>query len=117
MKPHGDAATADCESQAGCARAEGWSRRDFVTRMTLTGTAALLGMRAGPAAAEPPPETTRIRLVKVGLCVAPQYLAEELLRTEGFTDIQYIPDTAKVGTSEHLATGAEIGRASCRERV
>jgi NitT/TauT family transport system substrate-binding protein len=38
---------------------------------------------------EAPPETTTIRLVKIpGICVAPQYVAEELLRAEGFTDIQ-----------------------------
>ncbi len=24
-------------------------------------------------------------------CIAPQYLAEELLRAEGFTDIRYVP--------------------------
>jgi len=42
-------------------------------------------------AAEPPPETTRIRLVSIpGVCVAPQYVAEELLRGEGFTDVQYV---------------------------
>lgn len=63
------------------------SRRDFLAYASAVGTAALLGLPR-IAAAEPPPETTRIRLVKVGLCVAPQYVAEELLGTEGFTDIQ-----------------------------
>ena len=43
------------------------------------------------AAAEPPPEITKIRLVHGAfLCYAPQYLAEELLRMEGFTEIEYI---------------------------
>ena len=106
MKRHGNAAAAGCENRDGCVRAKGWSRRDFVTRMTLTGTAAILGMRAVPAAAEPPPETTRIRLVKnLGLCVAPEFVAEEFLRAEGFTDIQYVPETEKTGTAEELALG------------
>jgi NitT/TauT family transport system substrate-binding protein len=37
------------------------------------------------------PETTTIRLAKhSGICIAPQYIADELLRAEGFTDIQYV---------------------------
>jgi NitT/TauT family transport system substrate-binding protein len=54
---------------------------------------------------EPPPETTTLRLVHVpgGTCFAPQYMAEELLRSEGFTDVQY---AKAVGTVEHsLVTG------------
>jgi NitT/TauT family transport system substrate-binding protein len=43
------------------------------------------------AAQDAPPETTTIRLAKnAGICIAPQYLADELLRAEGFTDIQYL---------------------------
>ncbi|HEV8642583.1 MAG TPA: ABC transporter substrate-binding protein [Methylomirabilota bacterium] len=69
----------------------GWSRRDFLHRLTLSGTAGLLGLRAEPADAEPPPETRRIRLVQIaGVCVAPQYVAEELLKSEGFNDVQYV---------------------------
>jgi NitT/TauT family transport system substrate-binding protein len=43
-------------------------------------------------AAEPPPETTKLRLIATRApCVAPQYVAaEELLRAEGFTDVQYV---------------------------
>jgi NitT/TauT family transport system substrate-binding protein len=44
-----------------------------------------------PAGAEPPPETTKLRLSQIaGICVAPQYVADELLRAEGFTDVQYV---------------------------
>jgi NitT/TauT family transport system substrate-binding protein len=61
-------------------------------------------------AAEPPPETTRLRLHKTpGICVAPQFVAEELLHAEGFTDVQYIaPDPAKIASSiyQQLAAGA-----------
>jgi NitT/TauT family transport system substrate-binding protein len=36
-------------------------------------------------------ETTRIRLSQIaGVCVAPQYVADGLLRAEGFTDVQYV---------------------------
>jgi NitT/TauT family transport system substrate-binding protein len=72
-------------------RRERWSRRKFVGGLTLAGTASLLGMRAEDAAAEPPPETTRLRLLKFpSLCLAPQYVAEELLRAEGFREVQYL---------------------------
>jgi NitT/TauT family transport system substrate-binding protein len=60
-------------------------------------SAAAIGLAEGPRALaqEAPPETTRIRLTKVsGVCVAPQFVAEELLKLEGFTDVQYIELTA-----------------------
>jgi NitT/TauT family transport system substrate-binding protein len=45
---------------------------------------------AGRVSAEPPPETTKIRLVHApAICLAPQYLAEEFLRLEGFSEITY----------------------------
>ena len=72
-------------------RSEGWSRREFLTKVTLAGTAGFLGIKPSALAAEPPPETTRIRLSQIaGICVAPQYVFKELLPGEGFTDIQYI---------------------------
>jgi NitT/TauT family transport system substrate-binding protein len=68
-----------------------WNRRELLGGLTLAGTAGLLGLHARPAAAEPPPETTKLRLAQVsGICIAPQYVAEELLRSEGFTDVQYV---------------------------
>jgi NitT/TauT family transport system substrate-binding protein len=43
------------------------------------------------AAADPPLETTKIRLIHApAICLAPQYLAEELLRLEGFTEVEYV---------------------------
>ena len=76
--------------------AKTWDRREFVKGVAaLAGSAGLLGYDPGLAAAEPPPETTRIRLSQIpGICIAPQYVAEELLRGEGFTDVQYV----KVGS-------------------
>ena len=43
-------------------RAAHWSRREFLGGLTLAGAAGLLGLRPDPAAAEPPPETTTLRL-------------------------------------------------------
>jgi NitT/TauT family transport system substrate-binding protein len=69
----------------------------MISRRTLLGEAMTLGstglLAIGPrsAAAEPPPETTRIRLARVpSICRAPQYMTEELLRSEGFTDVSYV---------------------------
>src|SRR5262245_57334890 len=69
-----------------------WRRRDFLTRSALAvGAAGLLGATPRLAAAEPPPETTRLRVHhSMSLCQAPQYVAEDLLRGEGFTNIQYV---------------------------
>ena len=72
-------------------RNDRWSRREFLSTAALAGAGTLLGLRSDSLAAEAPPETTRIRLVSIpGVCVAPQYVSEELLRGEGFTDVQYV---------------------------
>jgi len=72
------------------------TRRRFMTALSSAGAAGLL--RAPPLqAAEETPETTTVRLTKVpGICLAPQYVAEELLRVEGFTDIRYVDVPAGV---------------------
>ncbi len=67
-----------------------WSRREFLSTAALAGTGALFGLQSNSLAAEPPPETTKLRLIRSAMCQAPQYLADELLRDEGFTDIQDI---------------------------
>src|SRR4249920_1296587 len=70
-------------------------RRIFLTRASAAGVASLLGIPR-IAVAEPPPETTKIRIVHdPALCLAPQYVAEELLRLEGFADVDYVsaPDS------------------------
>ena len=65
------------------------TRRDFLTGASALGVASLLGL-SSQAAAEPP-ETTTIRLPHTpAICIAPQYLAEEFLRLEGFSDVQYV---------------------------
>jgi NitT/TauT family transport system substrate-binding protein len=65
-------------------------RRDFVEGLALAGTASLLGPRVADAV-EPPPETTTLRLLEIPvLCWAPQYVVEDLLRTEGFARVEYV---------------------------
>src|SRR2546427_3489657 len=82
------------------------SRREFLRHVATAGTVGYLGLRAGPVAAEPPPETTRIKLAKIrGICIAPQYVAEELLGAEGFTDVQYVQAETGVGQAKALASG------------
>jgi NitT/TauT family transport system substrate-binding protein len=67
-----------------------FSRRQFLGEAAALGVAALLGP-TGAVAAEPPPEVRKIHLVKVpAICLAPQYVAEELLRLEGFSEIEYV---------------------------
>jgi NitT/TauT family transport system substrate-binding protein len=68
------------------------TRRRFLTTLASAGAA---GLTRPPRAfaAEGSLETTAVRLVKqtsANVCVAPEYLAGELLRTEGFTDIRYV---------------------------
>jgi NitT/TauT family transport system substrate-binding protein len=66
--------------------------------------ASLLGVTQD-AAAEPPPETRKIRLLRgPAICFAPQYLAEDLLRLEGFSEIEYVIDQ-KGSSLEDLAAG------------
>lgn len=76
------------------------NRRRFLAGMTAAG---LVGAPTR-VLAEPPPETTRIRLAKTpSICVAPQYVADELLRAEGFTDIAYVVAGAGAATASAVA--------------
>jgi NitT/TauT family transport system substrate-binding protein len=66
------------------------SRRRFVATLSSAGAMGLIG-GGNSFAEDAPPETTTIRLIQnAGICVAPQYVADELLRAEGFTEIQYV---------------------------
>ena len=67
------------------------TRRRFLTTLSLAGAASLARTPRAPAAEEGALETTSVRLGKIGsICIAPQHIAEELLRAEGFTDIRYV---------------------------
>jgi NitT/TauT family transport system substrate-binding protein len=75
--------------------------------VTLVETAGLLGVHPRPTAAEPPPETPRVRLIRSpDICLAPLYMAEELLRGEGFTDVQYVQGMGGQDDTRLAATGA-----------
>jgi NitT/TauT family transport system substrate-binding protein len=66
------------------------SRRHFLATL-LSGAALRLARPSEAFAAEGPPETTTVRFARIpGICNAPQYVAEELLQAEGFSDIRYV---------------------------
>src|SRR5215467_14464225 len=86
-----------------------FGRRGFLRGLSLAGAAGFLGApRRGHA--EPPPETTRLRLLKTGsICWAPQYVAEDLLHEEGFGEVTYV-DMPTGAISVRLAAGdADLG--------
>jgi len=90
------------------------SRREFLRICSAAGVAGISGIRSTSAYADPPPETTRIRLTKVpSICVAPQYAAEDLLRAEGLTDISYVgsgmTNSGVAGTQVMSEGGSDIG--------
>ena len=66
------------------------TRRRFLTTLSLAAAAG--AARAHQAlAGEGAPEITSVRIQKSpSICNAPRYVAEELLRAEGFTDIRYV---------------------------
>jgi NitT/TauT family transport system substrate-binding protein len=83
------------------------TRRQFLSAalpmtgvLGLTGVASLVSERRS-LATEAPPETTTVRLAKIPpICIAPQYVADDLLREEGFTDVRYVEATTAL---QHLA--------------
>jgi NitT/TauT family transport system substrate-binding protein len=80
------------------------TRRQFLTTLSLAGAAAIPPPRA--MAAEQALETTAISLPKIAsICIAPGYLAEELLRAEGFTDIRYVELPSITAQMEAVARG------------
>jgi NitT/TauT family transport system substrate-binding protein len=81
------------------------SRRDFLASASLATAAGVLGARTS-LAAEPALETTAVRLVRTsGICVAPIYIAEELLRAEGFAEIQYVSAPGGVAAAQVTTRG------------
>jgi NitT/TauT family transport system substrate-binding protein len=83
-----------------------YTRREFVNGLTLAG-AGLCGVRPGIASAAPPPETTTLRIAegRPGICIAPQYVAADLLAGEGFTNVQYLPYDTFAERLRALASG------------
>jgi len=87
------------------------SRRSFLTNASVLAGGSFLGLPQ-PALAAPPPETTRIRLFEGPVsCIAPEFVAKELLYAEGFTDVQYIKylkDTKNFPPDDILAGDVDI---------
>jgi NitT/TauT family transport system substrate-binding protein len=85
------------------------SRRRFLGGVTLAGTVGLLGVYPRPVAAEPPPETTTLRLVhSPSICIAPSYVAAELLAGEGFTQVHHVKTEGQLFTKLLLAGEVDI---------
>src|SRR4051794_3175977 len=66
------------------------TRRRFVASASAATVAGLIG--TAPALADAvPPETTTVRLLRnTSICQAPGFVAEELLRAEGFTEVRFV---------------------------
>jgi NitT/TauT family transport system substrate-binding protein len=82
-------------------------RRELLRGVGAAAAAAALTVRSRTADAEPPPETTTLRIGhSPSLCAAPQFVAEDLLRGEGFTSVTYVK-SADAGSAQwrDLATG------------
>jgi NitT/TauT family transport system substrate-binding protein len=81
------------------------NRRRFLATLSAAGAVGLIGSSRS-FSQEPPPETTTIRLAKNrSICIAPQYVVEDLLRSEGFTEVRYVAADAGSGQSRALARG------------
>src|SRR5215467_11731707 len=80
------------------------NRRRFLATLSSAGAAGLIGQNS--FAQDGPPETTTVRLGKIyGICIAPQLVAGDLLRAEGFTDISYVATLAGIPAAQALARG------------
>jgi NitT/TauT family transport system substrate-binding protein len=81
------------------------TRRQFLANLTLSGAAALASVRDS-IAAEAPLDTTTVRFSRSpGICIAPQFIAEELIRAEGLTDFQYVDQQAGLASIAMLGRG------------
>jgi NitT/TauT family transport system substrate-binding protein len=77
--------------------------------LVAAGAVGLSGTAPGLAAAEPPPEVTKIRLVHApALCLSPQYIAEELLHAEGFAQVEYVELATNTVASLLADGGADL---------
>jgi NitT/TauT family transport system substrate-binding protein len=83
------------------------TRRRFLAGAAMAGAAGIVGLPQ-PLHAEPPLETTTVRLphwVGGSYCWAGAYIAGELMRADGFTDVRYVRGDKSVDQSEWIARG------------
>lgn len=72
-------------------------RREILLRASTITAASVLTLPR-TAVAEPPPEIRKVRLVSLPLiCVAPIFIAEDLLRAEGFDEVEYVSSRFDTG--------------------
>ena len=84
------------------------TRRTFLTSSSALGAASFLKIPSS-LAAERPLETTRVRLVTAPvICTVPARLAEDLLRLEGFTEVEYVDVQTEIGPSLVAAGRADF---------
>ncbi len=82
-----------------------------VTPTAVPTVAPTLAPTTLPTAAAPKLETTTIRIplgaatAPVSVCVAPLFVAEDLLKAEGFTDVQYVRSAGPTLVIDALASG------------
>jgi NitT/TauT family transport system substrate-binding protein len=95
----------------------GSGRRKFLETASALGAASWLGLPR-PAAAEPPPEVSGIRLIHApSICLAPQLLAEELLRLEGFSDVEYVELKVNKLSGELASGRADVSQVAAPEVI
>src|SRR5258708_21986122 len=101
---------------AGTGRGGGISRRQFLKAAGGLGlTAAGMGLveacsgkPASPTSAVEKLETTTIRIPLANvpsICAAPMFVAEDYLKAEGFTDVQYVKSTGVDLSLDALVSG------------
>jgi NitT/TauT family transport system substrate-binding protein len=90
------------------------SRREFVRRLGVATAAGILGSRPNRTQADPPAETTKLRLLRTpSICEAPAQVASALLEGEGFTDVKYVKVENSVAGDRALASGeVDVGLAT-----
>jgi NitT/TauT family transport system substrate-binding protein len=81
------------------------NRRLFLSMLSSAACMNLIG-GSNVGAQDERLETTTIRIAKIaGICIAPQYVADALLRAEGFTDIRYVQANAGAPAVRALVGG------------
>jgi NitT/TauT family transport system substrate-binding protein len=101
-------------------------RRSFLAKLSSASAAGVLaglslekvGLGAGHSFAQDGPlETTTIRLQKFSFCGAYPDIADELLRAEGFTEIQHVAfsdtDTSNIPSATGVQPASARGELSC----
>jgi NitT/TauT family transport system substrate-binding protein len=80
------------------------TRRRFLTTLSLAGAAGIVPPRRTLAAG--PLEITTVRLLRApAICHAPQFVAEQLLYAEGFSEVRFIDAPSTVEVNDAIARG------------